>query len=82
MQCVDYQIRAMRLLLAFLSDDIAEMQYHTWAIADETGCDQSQFQVAMRTAHECASWWKEHGEVEQARTRILAKLEKLTGVAA
>lgn len=78
----DSEILAMRLILAYLGDDTDETAYLVWAIQDESGCSRDQFQVAARAAREAASWWKEHGEVEQARARILAKLDKLTGVAA
>lgn len=65
-----------------LSDDEAELKYHLQAIADEAGCSRDQFQVAARTAYECASWWRDTDSVEEGRQRLLAKLEKLTGVPA
>lgn len=78
----DSEILAMRLILAYLSDDPDETAYLVWAIMAEAGCSSEQFQVAARTARESASWWKEYGAAEQGRARILAKLDKLTGVPA
>ena len=78
----EYEVLAMRLLLAWLHDDPAETAYHCWAIAAESGCNHRQFQVANRTAREAAGWWKASGRTEDGRQRINAKLEKLTGVPA
>lgn len=78
MNSTDYEVLAMRLLLAFLSDDAAEITFQCWAIMDQSGCDKIQFQVAARTAREAASWWKEHDAAEDGRAHILAKLKKLT----
>ncbi|WP_199255612.1 hypothetical protein [Mycolicibacterium mengxianglii] len=73
----DSEILAMRLLLAYLEESPDESAYLAWAIQDELGVSREHFEVAVRTARAAARWWNDNGEVEQARTRLLEKLEKL-----
>jgi hypothetical protein len=73
----DYEVLAMRLLLAFLADDHDELAHLCGRVLGESGCTVRQFQVAVRTAREAASWWKDAGRAEDGRRRITAKLDKL-----
>lgn len=82
MNSQEYEVLAMRLLLAYLTEDDDESAFLVWAVLDESGCSREQFQVAARTAREAASWWHSGGCAEHGRRRILSKLERLTGVAA
>lgn len=75
----DYQLLALRLIMANLCEDPEEVAYHVWSIQYQTEYPADHFELAATTAREAASWWRRTPEgPEKARAMITRKLEKLT----
>jgi hypothetical protein len=77
----DFEVLALRLILAYLADDPAETTALVGIMVNETGATRAQFELAEHTAREAAGWWKRAnggvGGAEKARTMLYRKLEAL-----
>ena len=73
----DFEILAMRLILAHLADDSEETNALIRALVYETGATYYQFELADATAREAAGWWKRANGAEKARDLLYRRLDRL-----